>query len=81
MTQTHIQPGIVLDVGVINELVDEIQQARDDLNVGTLSGSEATVQLAAARIAESASRLDAVADIVEKHIAARRRRNPAVRAR
>ena len=80
MTQTHIQPGIVLDVGVINELVDEIQQARDDLNVGTLSGSEAMVQLAAARIAESASRLDAVADIVEKHIAARRRRKPAVRA-
>ena len=80
MTQTHIQPGIVLDVGVINELVDEIQQARDDLNVGTLSGSEAMVQLAAARIAESASRLDAVADIVEKHMAARRRRNPAVRA-
>ena len=80
MTQTHIQPGIVLDVGVINELVDEIQQARDDLNVGTLSGSEAMVQLAAARIAESASRLDAVADIVEKHIAARRRRNPIVRA-
>ena len=80
MTQTHIQPGIVLDVGVINELVDEIQQARDDLNVGTLKGSEAMVQLAAARIAESASRLDAVADIVEKHIAARRRRKPAVRA-
>ena len=80
MTQTHIQPGIVLDVGVINDLVDEIQQARDDLNIGTLKGSEAIVQLAAARIAESASRLDAVADIVEKHIAARRRRNPAVRA-
>ena len=79
MTQTHIQPGIVLDVGVINELVDEIQQARDDLNVGTLKGSEATVQLAAARIAENASRLDAVADIVEKQIAARRRRKPAVR--
>ena len=80
MTQTHIQPGIVLDVGVINELVDEIQQARDDLNVGTLKGSEAMVQVDAARIAKSASCLYAVADIVEKHIAARRRRNPIVRA-